>query len=952
VDLREVLEIRPGKKSKDFERWVDEGRRHDNDVCFVLLYGSEFCLKSLSLTASSVQECDLWIQGLTSLVADSQHSSYPLQTERWLRKEYYSLEKNSLVSLKDMKAWMTKINYKINNWVKEKYQTLGRVSVLLLSRIITFHDNLSKVRCSLRREVLKVEDFKLFLIQEQKESFASDTSEVKRHMLYFLDDRHREASGDVYFTKKEFMDYLFSSHNSIWNDQFSKVHQSMDEPLNHYWISSSHNTYLTGDQFKSESTCEAYARCLRQGCRCIELDCWDGPDGYPHIYHGRTLTTKIRFLDVLKTIRDHAWVASEYPLILSIEDHCSIPQQKNMAIAFKDVFGEMLLTDPIDPAASALPSPNQLKRKIILKHKKLPSGASDNEWKFSVPNDEANVMDSDLSNSVKNGILYLEDTLDKEWRPHFFVLCTTKLHYTEETSLVNADNDDDDADNSLLDNADLPNEELHFSEKWFHGQLRGGRETAIALLNQYSYLGDGAFLKRQLWSHQTMLNRLKTKLSTSNPWDRYRKECLTSVFFMRVFFRDEVLNFCFFPRIAIEPVPQPQSHENQDWYHDNMSRREAEDMLCRLDQDGAFLIRRRVVSLEHDPDPSQFAISFRVEGRIRRCRIRQEGRLFTIGNASFESLVDLVQYYEHNPLYRRMKLRYPVNDRLIRMRGQEPNAEAIYSGDIYACPNDFVSPLRVRALYGYSAQREDELSFVKHAVISNVQKQDGGWWRGDYGEKRQLWFPSNYVEPIEDETLDLQPLGSLQKGMFDLSGVTVGMRGESHPYIFRIIFPAPRVIEIAAATEEDMLDWISHIRRCANEAEKENRDRRRLQRSKIAHEISDLIVYCRSVLFDEDRSPSERNYYEMSSLPETKVEKFTCRTKCRVLLDMNNLQFSRIYPKGQRIDSSNYDPMPVWNCGCHMAAINYQTPDRAMQTNGGRFMLNGGCGYVLQPKCM
>ncbi|ELT90883.1 hypothetical protein CAPTEDRAFT_96552, partial [Capitella teleta] len=49
-DLREVLEIRPGKKSKDFERWVDEGRRHDNDVCFVLLYGSEFCLKSLSLT--------------------------------------------------------------------------------------------------------------------------------------------------------------------------------------------------------------------------------------------------------------------------------------------------------------------------------------------------------------------------------------------------------------------------------------------------------------------------------------------------------------------------------------------------------------------------------------------------------------------------------------------------------------------------------------------------------------------------------------------------------------------------------------------------------------------------------------------------------------------------------------------------------------------------------------
>ena len=71
---------------------------------------------------------------------------------------------------------------------------------------------------------------------------------------------------------------------------------------------------------------------------------------------------------------------------------------------------------------------------------------------------------------------------------------------------------------------------------------------------------------------------------------------------------------------------------------------------------------------------------------------------------------------------------------------------------------------------------------------------------------------------------------------------------------------------------------------------------------------------------------SSRNYYEMSSLPETKVEKFTCKTKSKILLELNRIQFSRIYPKGQRIDSSNYDPMPMWNCGCHMDALNYQTP--------------------------
>ena len=60
-----------------------------------------------------------------------------------------------------------------------------------------------------------------------------------------------------------------------------------------------------------------------------------------------------------------------------------------------------------------------------------------------------------------------------------------------------------------------------------------------------------------------------------------------------------------------------------------------------------------------------FPCFFRAEGKIKHCRIKQEGRLFTIGNATFESLVELVTYYEKNPLYRRMRLRYPVTNELI-----------------------------------------------------------------------------------------------------------------------------------------------------------------------------------------------------------------------------------------------------------------------------------------------
>lgn len=44
----------------------------------------------------------------------------------------------------------------------------------------------------------------------------------------------------------------------------------MTQPLNNYFIATSHNTYLTGDQLLSQSRVEMYAYVLQAGCRCVE----------------------------------------------------------------------------------------------------------------------------------------------------------------------------------------------------------------------------------------------------------------------------------------------------------------------------------------------------------------------------------------------------------------------------------------------------------------------------------------------------------------------------------------------------------------------------------------------------------------------------------------------------------------------------------------------------------
>ena len=140
----------------------------------------------------------------------------------------------------------------------------------------------------------------------------------------------------------QFLNFLLSKCNSANKNHISSTKQNMNLPLNHYYIASSHNTYLTGDQITSKSSTDMYRKALKMGCKCVELDIWDGPDGEPVIYHGHTLTSRIKFYDAIVAINECAFDVSPYPVVLSFENHCCISQQDRMAAILKEVFGNKL----------------------------------------------------------------------------------------------------------------------------------------------------------------------------------------------------------------------------------------------------------------------------------------------------------------------------------------------------------------------------------------------------------------------------------------------------------------------------------------------------------------------------------------------------------------------------------------------------------------------------------
>lgn len=161
-----------------------------------------------------------------------------------------------------------------------------------------------------------------------------------------------------------FIKYLSSSKSA----PLKSLDEDFSRPLNEYFISSSHNTYLLGSQIRGASSMEGYVKALQKGCRCLEIDIWDGSDNEPIVKHGRAFTSGYSLYVILETIRKYGFITSPYPIVLSLEVHCNYENQLKVRNWLIEVFDDMLVTCALD--LNSLPSPAQLKHKVLIKVKK------------------------------------------------------------------------------------------------------------------------------------------------------------------------------------------------------------------------------------------------------------------------------------------------------------------------------------------------------------------------------------------------------------------------------------------------------------------------------------------------------------------------------------------------------------------------------------------------------
>ncbi|XP_038821762.1 inactive phospholipase C-like protein 2 [Salvelinus namaycush] len=401
IAVSSIREVRTGRNTETF-RTNGIYDQISEDCAFSIIYGETY--EALDLVANSAEVANVWVTGLRYLILYGKHAMDMIASSEdslrlvWLAEMFSSkVVSNGLggreeegISLRSAVGLIKSVNPGVRSGkVERRFKELHRIKEKIEDRVTkeefieVFHELCTRpeiyfllVQFSSNKEFLDTKDLMKFLEAEQGVAQVTEDTSLE---LIQSHEPSEEGRRQGCLSLDGFTSYLTSLECHLFDPEHSQVCQDMSQPLSHYYINSSHNTYLIEDQFRGPADITGYIRALKMGCRCVEVDVWDGPDDEPVVYTGYTLTSPVLFRCVLDVIGCFSFAASECPLILCLENHCSPCQQRVMLQHLRRILGERLYTEPLREGEGYLPSPHALRGKILLKGQKLKEGCGETE---------------------------------------------------------------------------------------------------------------------------------------------------------------------------------------------------------------------------------------------------------------------------------------------------------------------------------------------------------------------------------------------------------------------------------------------------------------------------------------------------------------------------------------------------------------------------------------------
>jgi hypothetical protein len=418
IFLYTALRVQAGQHTTVFNRFKDRYKPLDH-LSFSLIYGPN---RSIDICCPDQASFDLWFKGLQELIAKGklrQATQSLIDPEMYYMKEEYEradLDGDGCLDEAEIFGLLKHLNYDKS---QAYMRLIFRTADVDGNKKIDFEEFKVMLTALRHREDIDIlwnvvtpnematrEEFHRFLVSAHGQRELDVTLDEAGRILRRFEP---ESKGEN-MRKRSFARYIASGLNeSVICPSKEKLAADMHMPMSHYYVNSSHNTYLEGDQLRGNSSANRYIEDLQRGCRCVELDVWDGPVGEPIIFHGHTLTTKISNQCVLDAIKEHAFVASPYPVILSVENHLSEDQQGVMAKQMVETFGSLLHIPSEEDFIrflrdGHLPSPHDMRNKILIKCKTfLPSHINAVKTGQSVVDHTIHTFDDESSDEEVGG---------------------------------------------------------------------------------------------------------------------------------------------------------------------------------------------------------------------------------------------------------------------------------------------------------------------------------------------------------------------------------------------------------------------------------------------------------------------------------------------------------------------------------------------------------------------